>query len=151
MTIRQNDAAEGVFSIRPAIGGPFVFNETVNTFIHILIVREGGALTDEIISYNIPGGQNDFIGGQIAEFGKQETEFTITLFVIDDNIPETNETFQFEISASDSSASDILGMPSSINITILANDDYAGRFSFDAASLNQSIGKWAWFKVWFVK
>lgn len=141
VTILQNDAAEGVFSISQSTLGPFVFDESDNGIISILIVREGGALTSEVISYTIPGGGSEILGGQsLAAFTPLQREFPVTLLINNDNIPETNETYQFEISIL-SGNNDLLGMPSSVEITILANDDYAGLFSFDSASLDQNISK----------
>ena len=122
-------------------------DESVDGIISIAIIREGGALTQERISYNIPGGNAEILGGQsFATFNVGQREATVTLLIIDDDIPETNETYMFEIS-SFSGNDDILGMPRTVEITILANDDYAGLFQFDSGSLDQTGGKLA--GVWY--
>ena len=53
-----------------------------------------------------------------------------------DDIPEINETFTFEIY----STKDNIVSPSNVSITILANDDWNGVFSFNSSSVSQTIG-----------
>lgn len=55
-------------------------------------------------------------------------------------MPETNETYVLEI-FSPLGKTDILGSPTTASMTILANDDYNGVFSYDSSSLLISIGK----------
>ena len=64
---------------------------------------------------------------------------TVTLLPNDDVIPEDTEVFNFTISAGDGNGN-VLGSPTSLEITILANDDYAGLFRFADSSLNITIG-----------
>ncbi len=137
--ILQNDAAEGVFSISPSTSGPFLVDESFDDTITIAIIREGGALTTETIFYNIAGGVIEIFGGQgFTTFAPGQRESSVNLLINDDNVPETNETYVFEISSSNA---DILGMPRAVVVTILANDDYAGLFLLDASSLDQTLGK----------
>lgn len=139
MTILQNDEAEGVFSISSSSAGPFIVEEDFDGTIAIAIVRVGGALTTETISYNIAGGATEIFGGQgFTTFAPNQREETVNLLINNDNIPETNETYTFEISSSNSN---ILGMPRTVLITIVANDDYAGLFQIDSGSLDQTAGK----------
>ena len=71
-------------------------------------------------------------------FSPGQTEMSISVLPNNDDIPENTEVFNFTISASNN---DILGNTTSLEITILANDDYAGVFSFADTSLDLTIGK----------
>lgn len=64
---------------------------------------------------------------------------TIGLAPTLDGVPETNETFVLEIFSA--AKKDILGTPTNVSITILANDDWNGVFNFTMDSLDQYIGK----------
>lgn len=64
---------------------------------------------------------------------------TIGLAPALDGVPEINETFVLEIFSA--ARKDILGTPTNVSITILANDDWNGVFNFTMDSLNQYIGK----------
>lgn len=61
----------------------------------------------------------------------------INVATVPDTIPETDETFLLEIFSDNP---EILGSPSTVSITILANDDWNGVFSFAADSLDLTIG-----------
>ena len=141
MTILENDNAAGIFSISPSSSGPFFVPEEDNSIVLVTIVRNEGNLTNEVIQYGIPGGDGEFVGSQgLATFAPGVREFTVTLFINNDDEPETNETYAFTISSLDGDT-ELLGMPSSVEITILANDNYAGVFSFDSASLEMIVGE----------
>ena len=141
MTILANDDPSGIFSISNATRGPFYLTEDNNNILIITIVRTRGALTRELIRYVLVGEVGEIAGGQgLADFQPGDREFTITLLVVDDRIPELNETFMFVISALDSSIP--LSTPITVDVTILANDDYAGIFAFNASSLTYNIGRW---------
>ena len=138
VTILQNDAAEGVFSISPTTAGPFIIDESTDDIIVIAIIREGGALTTETIFYNTVGGVTEIFGGQgFTTFIPGQRERTVNLLINNDNIPETNETYVFEITSSNS---EILGTLRTVEVTILANDDFAGLFLLSADSLDQTLG-----------
>lgn len=139
MTILANDDPSGVFSISTATRGPFYLNEDNDNTLIITVVRTRGALTRELIRYMLTGEMGEIAGGQgLAEFQAGDREFSVTLLVIDDIIPEMNETFMFVISALDSRIQ--LGSPLSVDVTILANDDFAGLFAFNISSLTSNIG-----------
>ena len=74
------------------------------------------------------------------DFAPGQRNATITILPQSDIIPEINETFFFSISAGEG-GEDILGDPTSVMITILANDDFAGVFLFETSSLILSIGR----------
>lgn len=140
MTIVANDDPSGVFSISNSTSGPFFLDEENNRILVITIARNRGDLTRELISYDLIGRPAQIAGGQgIADFPPEEREVDVTLFVINDDVPEMNETFQFRISPVNSAVE--LDVPTAVSITVLANDDYAGVFSFNASSLTTSIGK----------
>ena len=141
MTILQNDNAEGVFFISNATRGPFILQESSTEIIVITIEREGGALTNQLIQHEIPNGGDDLIGGfGFANFIANQRSITVTILINDDTIPEIDETFNFMISAVNGNEA-ILGSPTSVVITILANDDFAGVFLFAASSLSLFVGE----------
>lgn len=140
MTILANDNPSGIFSISNSTAGPFLLTEDTNRILVVTISRTRGDLTQELIQYDLLGQPGEIAGGQgIADFQPGERSKDITLFVTNDNIPEVNETFVFTIQPL--SAGLVVGTPASVDITILANDDFAGVFSFDESSLSTSIGK----------
>ena len=141
MAILQNDNAEGVFFISNSTRGPFVLEESVAEIIEITIEREGGALTNQLIQYEIPGGRQDLIGGfGFANFVATQRSFMVTILVNDDTVPEINESFNFTISAVGGNLN-ILGSPTYVEITILANDEFAGVFLFAASSRSLFVGE----------
>ena len=141
MTILQNDNAEGVIFISNSTRGPFVLEESVAEIIEITIEREGGALTNQLIQYEIPGGRQDLIGGfGFANFVANQRSFMVTILVNDDTVPERDESFNFTISAVGGNLN-ILGSPTYVEITILANDDFAGVFLFAASSRSLFVGE----------
>ena len=141
VTILENDDAAGVFSIAAISQGPLFIEETPTSVLQITIARSRGALTNVLLQYNIPGAENEIIGGSgLVSFVPNQMESNISLLINDDDIPETNETYTFSISTVDGNT-DILGSPTSVDITILANDDYAGLFSFAAESSVVTVGK----------
>ncbi len=139
MTILANDDPAGIFSISNSTRGPYFLNEDSNSILIISIVRGRGDLTRELIRYDLVGDQGEIAGGQgLADFQEGSRQFDVTLFVMSDNIPELNESFIFTISTLNSNVE--LGVPTMVDVTVLANDDYAGVFSFSNTSLTISIG-----------
>ncbi len=139
MTILANDDPSGIFSISNSTAGPFTLDEDNNRILNIIIIRSRGDLTREFIRYDLLGSSGEIAGGQgIADFQPGDREINVTLFVSNDNEPEINETFLFEISPFNTGVQ--LSAPTTVNITIQANDDFAGVFSFSASSLSTSIG-----------
>ena len=141
VTIRLNDNAEGVFSLSSA-QSQYAIQESSLDVISITIQREEGALTTQAIQYQtVPGSGEDFIGGVgIVTFSPGQTEQIVSILPNDDSIPENSEEFNFTISAGVGN-NRLLGSPTSLEITILSNDDYAGVFRFTDASLDISIGE----------
>ena len=139
VTILANDDPSGVFSISNSTRGPYLLDEEDNRILVLTISRSRGDLTRELIRYDLIGEATEIAGGQgIADFQEGVREVDITLFVTDDDVPEVNETFQFVIMPL--SVGVELLLPSTVDITVLANDDYAGVFSFNSSSLSMSIG-----------
>jgi hypothetical protein len=140
VTITANDDPSGVFSVSNSTRGPFFLDEENNRILVITIARNRGDLTRELISYDLIGQLAEIAGGQgIADFPPGQREVDVTLFVTNDDVPEINETFIFRITPVNVAVE--LESPTSANITILANDDYAGVFSFNTSMLAASIGK----------
>ena len=139
MTILANDDPSGIFSISNSTKGPFFLNED-NGILIITITRSHGDLTSELIRYDLIGEPGEIAGGQgLADFQPGVREYNVTLFVTNDDIPEVNETFLFTIVALNPNVQ--LGALTTVNVTILANDDYSGVFSFNDSSLTTSIGQ----------
>lgn len=116
--------------------------ESTSSILEITIQRTGGALTNQIVRYDTyPDGISEFFGGSnVVTFAPNQREATVILVPQNDNIPEMNETFSFNISSADG-RDEILGSPTSVIITILANDDYAGVFHFHIESLSLEISE----------
>lgn len=141
MTILENDDAAGIFSIAAISQGPLFIDETPTSVLEVTIERSRGALTNVVLQYNIPGAENEIIGGfGLVTFVPDQRESSVSLLINDDVIPETNETYTFSISTVDGNDA-ILGSPISTDITILPNDDYAGLFVFAADSMQAIVGK----------
>lgn len=140
MTVLANDDPSGIFSISNSTRGPFLLNEENNRILVITIARSRGDLTRELISHTLMGQSGEIAGGQgIANFQPGEREIDVTLFVTNDDVPEVNETFVFSITPLNANVQ--LGIPNTVDVTILANDDFAGVFSFNVSSLTQFIGE----------
>ena len=141
MTILKNDDADGIFSIAEVSQGPLFIEETPTSVLQITIARSRGALTNVVLQYSIPGAESEIIGGVgLVNFVPDQTEANVSLLINDDDIPETNQTYTFSISSVDGDTA-ILGSPTSVSVTILPNDDYAGLFLFAADSQVATIGK----------
>ena len=141
MTILENDDAAGIFSIAATSQGPLLIEETPSSVLQITIARSRGALTNAILQHNIPGAGSEIIGGVgLVTFVPDQREANVSLLINDDDVPETNETYVFSISTVDGNTA-ILGSPTSVDITILANDDYAGLFRFADDSFEATVGK----------
>lgn len=141
VTILANDDPSGVFSISNSTRGPYLLDEEDNRILVLTISRSRGDLTRELIRYDLIGEATEIAGGQgIADFQEGVREVDVTLFVTNDDVPEVNETFQFVIDPLTVGVEVLL--PSTVDITVLANDDYAGVFSFNSSSLSTSIGSY---------
>lgn len=139
VTILANDNPFGVFSISNSTVGPFFLTEDTDRVLILNISRSRGDLTRELVRYDLAGPPAEIAGGQgIADFQPGVREISITLFVSDDNIPEVNETFLFSIQPLNVEVA--VAPPTTVDITVLANDDYAGVFTFNTSSLSTSIG-----------
>lgn len=140
VTILANDDPSGIFSISNSTSGPFTLDEDDNRILNITIIRTRGDLTSELIRYDLIGPLGEIAGGQgIVDFRPGIREINITLFVSNDNEPELNETFVFEISSVNPDVQ--FSPPTAVDVTIAANDDFAGVFSFNTSSVSASIGK----------
>ena len=90
--------------------------------------------------FNLEGRAGQIAGGRgLADFQERVREVNVTLLVINDVVPELDEMFVFTISGLNSGLE--LATPTSVNITVLANDDFAGVFAFSSSSASLSIGE----------
>lgn len=141
MTILENDNAAGVFFINETTLGPFTVEESSFQLLTVIVQREGGALTSETLQSTILPSGADFIGGTLfVNFQPGQRQALITFYAQDDSEPENEENFTLEISPLGDDPV-VVREPSSVNITVLANDDYAGVFFFAATSLALFVGK----------
>lgn len=87
-------------------------------------------------------GGNDFVGNSHAltfPSGSGQMIKSVNFFVRNDNIPETNETFTVSLLISNQPNVAKLGEPDTARITILANDDAFGIFSFETVSNSNTV------------
>jgi len=130
VTILANDNPAGIFSIAASTSGPFLLNEDSSDSAVISIVRSRGDLTRELVRFDLTGRVGQIAGGRgLADFPEHVREVNVTLLVINDLVPEINESFVFTISNLNSGLE--LAPPTSVSVTVLANDDFAGVFSFN--------------------
>ena len=130
VTILANDSPGGVFSISTSTSGPFFLNEDSSDSVIISIIRSRGDLTRELVRFDLTGRAGQIAGGRgLADFPVHVRVVNVTLLVINDLVPEVNESFVFAISNLDSGLE--LAPPTSVSLTVLGNDDFAGVFSFN--------------------
>ncbi|NXH80376.1 GPR98 protein, partial [Edolisoma coerulescens] len=114
----------------------FVVNETSTTVIRLVIERTGEpANITAIVSID---GENtgDFFDTYAAAFiPDTETNRTVYISVCDDDLPEADETFTFHLTLLKPSARIKVGLPKSVTVTILSNDNAFGIISFNMSAL----------------
>eukprot|EP00118_Oscarella_pearsei_P022727 m.265821 g.265821 ORF g.265821 m.265821 type:complete len:6112 (+) comp40493_c2_seq23:779-19114(+) len=127
VTILANEKAGGTFQFSDASKGPFDLKESAQTFKALYIQRTDGDLTREELVYEIAGGTDDFndARGKLF-FSPGETLKALIVSPVDDNIPELNETYTVKLTSTSAS----LGPRTSVEITILQNDDANGVLLF---------------------
>ncbi|XP_028615942.1 adhesion G-protein coupled receptor V1 [Grammomys surdaster] len=113
----------------------FFVNETSTTVIRLVIERIGEpANVTAIVSLN---GEDtgDFFDTYAAAFiPAGGTNRTVYIAVCDDDLPEPDETFTFQLTLQKPSANVKLGWPRAASVTILSNDNAFGIISFSMPS-----------------
>lgn len=130
VTILENDNPGGSFEFSFATAGPYTITEGGDV-IQIQMERTGGSLVQRSVVFSIEGGGSaEFFGAQgLAEFPPGVHTYTITLAAVADDIPELDETFYLTLSPYGTPASK-LGNRTTIEITVLSNDDPYGVIEF---------------------
>ncbi|XP_041376199.1 adhesion G-protein coupled receptor V1-like [Gigantopelta aegis] len=135
--IGANDGAKGVFVFR-SDSRRMTVNE-MNINISLGIIREGGLYGNVSVFYYAQGITEGAVLG--TDYSVQPTELLfaagerhkdIVVRIIDDEIPEGNETFEIILTNPRNGAE--LGKESKAQITISANDDSGGFVSFDSSN-----------------
>uniref|UniRef100_A0A8C9WGZ3 Adhesion G-protein coupled receptor V1 n=1 Tax=Scleropages formosus TaxID=113540 RepID=A0A8C9WGZ3_SCLFO len=114
----------------------FVVNESSQSVVRLVVERTGDPVN--ITALVLLQGENtrDFEATTAAAFlQSSETNRTIFIAVLDDDLPEADETFVFNLRLQSSSNGVTLGTPNSATITILSNDNAFGVISFNSSAL----------------
>jgi G-protein coupled receptor 98 len=130
VTIMENDNPGGTFSFSDASKGPFFITESTFAFVTLYVQRTGGDLVTRELMYSIVGGDGQFndIRGKLIFFKGKRLD-TIVISPIDDDIPELNKTYTVQLTSLGSETA-VLGSRTSVDVTILQNDDANGVISF---------------------
>ena len=125
--IDANGDPHGLIAIS-AQGSPYEMAEGVGVF-SLIVQRSNGAIGAvtvdyEAVSYTAVAGQDFNVTSGTLNFGDGERISSITVPIIDDNVPEDSE--QFEIVLSNPQGGAVMGLQSVIVATILINDDARG-------------------------
>ncbi|KAM3610925.1 uncharacterized protein V6R79_010649 [Siganus canaliculatus] len=111
----------------------FVVNESSTAVVRLVVERVGDPVnvTALILLEGVDTG--DFEAVNAAAFLlSTESSKTIFIAVKDDNLPEADETFTFNLTLQSSSNGVTLGTPNKATITILSNDNAFGIIAFNS-------------------
>uniref|UniRef100_A0A673CT09 Calx-beta domain-containing protein n=1 Tax=Sphaeramia orbicularis TaxID=375764 RepID=A0A673CT09_9TELE len=111
----------------------FVVNESNSSVVRLVVERVGDPInvTALVLLEGVDTG--DFHGTSAAVFLlSTESSKTIFLTVKDDDLPEADETFTFNLTIQSSSNGVTLGTPNKATITILSNDNAFGIIAFNS-------------------
>uniref|UniRef100_A0A1I8J347 Cadherin domain-containing protein n=1 Tax=Macrostomum lignano TaxID=282301 RepID=A0A1I8J347_9PLAT len=134
VTIRANDGTTGVVIFPPGSDGLSV-NETRQKILLTVLRTMGTFGTVSVFYYSqlVTAQSTDFdIQPSTLVFNPGETEKTIEVLILDDDIPESDEAFQVVLGNPTNGL--LLGTPSVAVITILSNDGAGGALNFDSAA-----------------
>ncbi|XP_048838820.1 adhesion G-protein coupled receptor V1 [Brienomyrus brachyistius] len=114
----------------------FVVNENSSAVVRLVVERIGEPVNITALVLLEGDDTGDFEATTAAAFLlASETNKTIFIAVRDDDLPEPDETFIFNLRLQSSSNGVRLGTPSRATITILSNDNAFGIISFNSSSL----------------
>ncbi|XP_016041836.2 adhesion G-protein coupled receptor V1 [Erinaceus europaeus] len=113
----------------------FVVNETSTTVIRLVIERIGEPANITALVSLDGDDTGDFWATYAAAFiPVEETNRTVFIAVCDDELPEPDETFIFQLTLQKPSTNVKLGWPRTVTVTILSNDNAFGIISFNMLS-----------------
>ena len=135
VVIRENDNNRGLLSFNVQ---SVEVVEMFNSLVTLSVVRTRGTFGSVSVEYAIVPGSattadyNALTANPLVFESSQEI-VNITIDIINDQVPELDETF--EVILRNSAGGAEVGLPSSVTVTILSNDDINGVFSFADSSL----------------
>uniref|UniRef100_A0AAY4AJN8 Calx-beta domain-containing protein n=1 Tax=Denticeps clupeoides TaxID=299321 RepID=A0AAY4AJN8_9TELE len=113
----------------------FVVEERSSSVIRLLVERIGDPVNVTALVLLEGEDTSDFEASSAAAFLlSSESRKTIFIAVKDDDLPEADETFVFNLKLQSSSNGVKLGTPNKATITILSNDNAFGIISFNSSS-----------------
>ncbi|KAK9974393.1 hypothetical protein ABG768_022494 [Culter alburnus] len=114
----------------------FVVNESSRAIVRLVVERVGDPVNVTALVLLQGEDTGDFEATTAAAFLlSSESSKTIFIAVRDDDIPEADETFVFNLRLQSSSNGVRVGTPNTATITILSNDNAFGIISFNSTSL----------------
>ncbi|XP_051546873.1 adhesion G-protein coupled receptor V1 isoform X1 [Myxocyprinus asiaticus] len=114
----------------------FVVNESSRAIVRLVVERVGDPVNVTALVLLQGEDTGDFEATTAAAFLlSSESSKTIFIAVRDDDLPEADETFVFNLRLQSSSNGVTLGAPNTATITILSNDNAFGIISFNSTSL----------------
>uniref|UniRef100_A0A3Q2DXJ8 Adhesion G-protein coupled receptor V1 n=1 Tax=Cyprinodon variegatus TaxID=28743 RepID=A0A3Q2DXJ8_CYPVA len=113
----------------------FVVNETSTAVVRLVVERVGDPInvTALVLLEGVDTGDFEAINAA-AFLLSSESSKTIFIAVKDDDLPEADETFTFNLKLQSSSNGVILGTPNKATITILSNDNAFGIIGFNSTA-----------------
>uniref|UniRef100_A0A672JI01 Adhesion G-protein coupled receptor V1 n=1 Tax=Salarias fasciatus TaxID=181472 RepID=A0A672JI01_SALFA len=120
----------------------FVVNESSTAVVRLVIERVGDPVnvTALVLLEGVDTG--DFEAVTAAAFLlSTESSKTIFIAVRDDDLPEADETFTFNLTLQSSSNGVTLGTPNKATITILSNDNAFGIIAFNSVVVDEPRGR----------
>ncbi|XP_035665839.1 adhesion G-protein coupled receptor V1-like [Branchiostoma floridae] len=140
VTIETNDAANGMFAIyssRLGQGAQSIEVEETSQSVELVVERIGGTIGEVRVNWAVTGGTantDDYrSSGGAFTFLEGETKKYVVVGIVDDVIPEVTETIVIQLQNPLGGAT-IDPDQSSFTISILANDNVAGRVGFSTNS-----------------
>ncbi|XP_068617051.1 adhesion G-protein coupled receptor V1 [Brachionichthys hirsutus] len=111
----------------------FVVNESSTAVVRLVVEREGDPVnvTALILLEGVDTGDFEAINAA-AFLLSSESRKTIFIAVRDDDLPEADETFTFNLTLQSSSNGVTVGTPNKATITILSNDNAFGIIAFNS-------------------
>ncbi|XP_072520807.1 adhesion G-protein coupled receptor V1 isoform X2 [Salminus brasiliensis] len=114
----------------------FVVNESSRAIVRLVVERVGDPINVTALVLLQGEDTGDFEATTAAAFLlSSESSKTIFIAVKDDDLPEADETFVFNLRLQSSSNGVTVGTPNTAVITILSNDNAFGIISFNSTSL----------------
>uniref|UniRef100_A0A667YA34 Adhesion G-protein coupled receptor V1 n=1 Tax=Myripristis murdjan TaxID=586833 RepID=A0A667YA34_9TELE len=120
----------------------FVVNESSRTVVRLVVEREGDPINVTALVLLEGEDTGDFESTTAAAFLlSSEPSKTIFIAVKDDDLPEADETFTFNLKLQSSSNGVTLGTPNKATITILSNDNAFGIIAFNSVVVDEPRGR----------